>query len=190
VLRTILSHEYGHAVHHTLEIQRVENALRNDPEASFITVVVEQAKDLNTTIHSTTAPEQLSEFFRGEEIESLAGNDPQNTVSERIATGFEEQGMLLTLKEMGVEAEKAQALIDTLAQHDSKKLDEYRLALKYAREHGFSMKTLARSVDYVSTEIRKDHPDLAEKIRGGFSARNLGYFFPLTAEQLKEIQAL
>lgn len=190
ILRTILSHEYGHAVHHTLAIQRVENALENDPEASFISVVVEQSKSLDTTIHNTTAPEELHEFFHDEEIESLSGNDPQNTVSERIATGFKEQGMRLALQEMGIEPEKAQALIDTLAQDDSKKLDEYRLTLKYAQERGFSMKTLAQAVSYVSTDIRKDHPDLAEKIRGGFGSRNLGYFFPLTAEQLKEIQTL
>lgn len=191
-LRLITSHEYGHAVHNTKKIERLENALIEKPDEEFIRLIIDIDQEVDETIANEIAPNpQMAQLYQGETVNgAFDNNSPRLTVSERVAMGFQNIGVIEALKELDLEPGQVQMIVEELNKTEARLLKETTFALDEARARGFSMKTFGDAVNELATEVRDADKQLYELLRAGFNSRNFGYYFPLSEDEIKKVTNL
>ncbi|MBP7875677.1 hypothetical protein KA012_01645 [Candidatus Woesebacteria bacterium] len=190
-LRLITTHEYGHAVHQAKILQRIEAALVDQPD-ELISVVNEQTQAFDHTItYDVAANAELAGLFEGEEVTPFSSNNIAVALSERIATGFQDVGVVEALLEMGFVEEQAKQFLAAYHSGEATLLRETKLALQTAKNAGFSTVSLSSAIDDVAMEMRtagkNEEYDL---VRYGFGATNFGYYFPLSRKELEQMISL
>lgn len=187
LLRTSASHEYGHALKKALEILQWE---AYSAEASG----VEKMKKWYE--FTPEWEKQVVELLPNQELADILSSEPEDgwyserrmTVSERIATGFEYLGLQYALEEVGIDPAKQKQIMNSYTERDKAHLRQYKKVIALARARNLNLELLGGAVDDLSIKLEKrGRQDLKELLCFGFSARNLGYFYPFTKEEIHNL---
>lgn len=186
ILRDGISHEYGHAVHSTLSLIQYGEYISKLPEGergkkSFWDI----REELEQRIFDTIAPNQ--------DLANLLLNEPDEdstkrsrTSSERVGRGFQYLGSRYVLQDFGVDPTKIDAVIETFRIRHDKVLVGYKRIIEEIRARNLNIALFSYGLNDVLSALREmKREDLQKILHFGFGARDLGYYYPLTQDQIR-----
>lgn len=187
-LRWGISHEYGHAVHRTLVLSRVEQEAERQGDKDFQQVAYGVENQFDVDVFNRIAlDEELARALKNEPEGGFHHWSRRATTPERVATGFEYLGLRYALEDLGVGGQKAREVVEGFMEEDRKWFREYVQLMEDVRSKGWNLEDLSDALSELRgalREIRRE--DLLDELPS-FGARNFGYLSPLNEKQIKEL---
>ena len=187
VLRSGISHEYGHAVDRALLFLNVEAKMAAQPEADAWQLMLESGQEVSQDIYSRIAPnDDLAEILQGE-LEDGTYTRKERTSSERLGTGFGYLGLRYALEDLQVDQQKIDGVINYMVDDDFKTMQGNKRVAGEIKKQGLTLEDWGNAMTDLNMDLRdRGRSDLREITRD-FSARSLGYAAPLSEEQIKAL---
>lgn len=185
VMRNGASHEYGHAVDKTLRILAWESAEKSRGHQLSISEGAAVDDAYNEVIYRDIVPNQEIAALLEKENPKDSFGDYQRTNSERISSGFEALGTQYALEETGLKSEDVDFVLGKIAAADQVALREFKTVLDKIYNSHLNLAIVATAVGKLKNYlVKEDRNDLVERIGLSLSSRDLGYYFPLTKDEV------
>lgn len=187
-LRSLVSHEYGHAVASALILNQAYMVAPRRPNLTIEQVYQEAAASFYNAIFTSVTPNT--------ELASILKTEPPNgtysarhlTSVERFAQGFQYLGLRFALEGLGLDENKAEAVIVEYAKQNEKGLRDWIKTYELIHSHGLTLEDIGEAVASIKQNLKERKLDtLRKQFNPYVNAASLGYFFPLNRSQLDEV---
>lgn len=182
VLRNGVSHEYGHAIDRVILLLRQSKLEKSDDDWKEKMKITHEMKQ---SVYDTIAPrEELKQLLEGQPEDGFA-TERKGTTSERIAVGFENVGTRYALEELEIDKDKIDQIMDNLEKEDKGRLDKSIQLINLLKSNSLTIEDLASArLDIWSNLKDQGQVELYDPLRFGLDTRFLGYFYPLTKNEV------
>lgn len=177
----VLMHEYGHAVLQTKKAIKLAARTQQSGEIKYEDIVaVHNEVSVSIADQIAVAPD-LKAVFTAESADEL------QTVDERVASGFEIVALWNGLQEVGLSHDQLEAITQAYMQEKKDQFEEKKRVVAFMTEKGMSLQQLDQAMEELFFALYPTDPAIAEKCRGGFGPRTMGYSFPLSPSELTRL---
>lgn len=188
VLRSVIAHEYGHAVKQTIVIMKLAEMYPNISPENLKRFAFALSKQIDQTIYEIIAPNhELTDIF-SDEPNTLMKSDSSE---ERLAQGFEYLGLQSVLKDLGITEDKIQLVLEAFRKIDHDRFIDHKHLIEYAKKHGLNLRLLQKALSRLMIELdTRGRGDLSLCLMTNYGPNMLGYAFALTPHEIQKFIAM